>query len=86
MSIKKFLLEKGVKLTSRGFDYIEYALELCKKDKTYLYKITMRLYPAIAKKFETSASKVERAIRSAKSMHDITNGAFIKWCLIEMEE
>ena len=34
-------------------------------DPTIINKVTKELYPKIGKKFETSASKVERAIRHA---------------------
>jgi two-component system response regulator (stage 0 sporulation protein A) len=86
MSIRKFLMRNGVRLTSKGFEYIVYAIELCKEDESYLRAITTRLYPKIAEQFNDTPTRVERAMRSARKTHAITNGAFIKWCLIEMEE
>ena len=35
------------------------------EDSSYINKITKELYPEIAKRFETTPSKVERAIRHA---------------------
>lgn len=86
MSIRKFLREKGVKLTSKGFEYLVYAIELCKRDESYLRGITTKLYPQIAKKFNDKAGRVERAIRHAKPADNMGNGEFVKWCLIELEE
>ena len=41
------------------------AIKLAIENPEIINSITKQLYPAIAEKFETSASKVERAIRHA---------------------
>lgn len=52
-----------------GFNYTKEAIELVVKDATYLYRgITKRLYPDIAEKFNTTPSRVERAIRHTLEM------------------
>lgn len=49
----------------RGFAYLMTAISLCVEDYSYLWTMTERLYPTVAGAYETSASCVERSIRSA---------------------
>lgn len=49
----------------RGFAYLMTAISLCVEDYSYLWTMTERLYPTVARVYETSASSVERSIRSA---------------------
>jgi len=48
-----------------GYRYIKSAVRMAIEDHTLLDGITKRLYPAVAKKHDTTASRVERAIRHA---------------------
>ena len=48
-----------------GHQYIGYAVELVMEDSSIMHQITKRLYPAVAKHFNTTGSRVERAIRHA---------------------
>lgn len=50
----------------KGYGYTRKAVLLIIEDREkYLSKITKALYPTIAKEFETTSSRVERAIRHA---------------------
>ena len=53
----------GIRLSSRAYPYIQYAVELAEDDPTALFAVTERLYPAIAARFGVSPSSVEHAIR-----------------------
>ena len=61
--IKKLLREMGVPVNIKGYRYICYAVECLSKEKGM--KISLGLYPKVAKKFDTTGSRVERAIRHA---------------------
>lgn len=67
--IAETLKELGTPANLLGYFYLKYAIELMQQDMTLVNAITRRLYPAIATKFNTTPSKVERAIR-----HAIENG------------
>lgn len=51
-----------------GHAYVVYAIQLILKDRSYLEGVTKRLYPDIAVKFGSTASRVERAIRHAVTL------------------
>lgn len=60
----KYLLKDcGIPPHLLGYEYIGEAIELILANRKYLHHITALLYPCIAKKFNTTATKVERAIR-----------------------
>lgn len=48
-----------------GYNYAATAIKLCMDDPEFLRNITSWLYPTIAKKYNTTPSRVERAIRHA---------------------
>ena len=53
----------GVPAHIRGYQYLREAIQMSVKDMDMLGSITKTLYPEIAKKYETTPSRVERAIR-----------------------
>lgn len=55
----------GISSNLFGFNYIRYAIELIAKDESYMHSITKRLYPEIARAFNSTSQRVERAIRHA---------------------
>ena len=55
----------GVPVHIRGYQYLREAIQMSVKDMDMLGSITKTLYPEIAKKYETTPSRVERAIRHA---------------------
>lgn len=65
ISITDLLHSLGIPSHIKGFQYIRDGIELMYKDKNYINAVTKELYPAIAKKYETTSSRVERAIRHA---------------------
>ena len=63
--ITDFLLSIGMPSHIKGFHYVRYAIQLAVQDFTITGAITKQLYPAVAKRFETTNSRAERAIRHA---------------------
>lgn len=63
--ITQVLRDIGVPAHIKGYEYLRYALELTCTEREYLEDVTKRMYPDIAKHFNTTASRVERAIRHA---------------------
>ena len=49
----------------RGYQYLREAIMMSVEDSEMMGSITKILYPTIAKKYRTTASRVERAIRHA---------------------
>ena len=64
-NIHYVLLKLGVPPHLKGYAYIVYALELVLIDPNLLQHITKGLYIDVAKKYGTTPSRVERAIRHA---------------------
>ena len=63
--ITKMLHELGIPAHIKGYQYLRDAISMCVEDPTMMNSITKVLYPAIARKNKTTASRVERAIRHA---------------------
>lgn len=57
--------EVGVPAHIKGYSYLRVAIMLVLEDRQLIESITKLLYPTVAKKFNTSPSRVERAIRHA---------------------
>lgn len=57
--------EIGVPAHIKGYQYLREAIMMSVEDTEMLNSITKILYPSIAKKFQTTPSRVERAIRHA---------------------
>ncbi|MBE5867641.1 MAG: sporulation transcription factor Spo0A [Lachnospiraceae bacterium] len=57
--------EIGVPAHIKGYQYLREAIMMSVEDTAMLSSITKILYPTIAKKFQTTPSRVERAIRHA---------------------
>lgn len=57
--------EVGVPAHIKGYHYLRDAIMMSVKDMEMLGAVTKILYPAIAKKHNTTSSRVERAIRHA---------------------
>jgi len=65
ISITKTLHELGVPSHIKGYQYIREGITLVYQRPEIIGGITKELYPEIAKKFDTTVSRVERAIRHA---------------------
>ncbi len=57
--------EIGIPAHIKGYQYLREAIFMVVRDMDMLNCITKVLYPTIAKKFQTTSSRVERAIRHA---------------------
>lgn len=57
--------EIGVPAHIKGYQYLREAIIMSVEDPAMISSITKILYPTIAKKFQTTSSRVERAIRHA---------------------
>ena len=57
--------EIGVPAHIKGYQYLREAIIIAVNDMDVINAITKVLYPMVAKKFDTTASRVERAIRHA---------------------
>lgn len=55
----------GIPAHIKGYHYLREAIMLSVNDSEMLESVTKLLYPTIARKFDTSPSRVERAIRHA---------------------
>ena len=63
--ITSIFLMIGIPAHIKGYHFLREAIRTVIDTPEIINKITKELYPGIAKKFETSSSKVERAIRHA---------------------
>ncbi|MBQ4563738.1 MAG: sporulation initiation factor Spo0A C-terminal domain-containing protein, partial [Lachnospiraceae bacterium] len=61
--ISQALHQMGVPANIKGYRYLITAIELCMNDMDMLGSVTKQLYPTIAKRYDTTPSRVERAIR-----------------------
>ncbi len=59
------MVNLGFQARQRGYRYLREAVWVAYRDSAALEAITKRLYPAVAKRFDTSDKQVERAIRNA---------------------
>jgi len=65
MEVTNIIHEIGIPAHIRGYLYLRDAIMLVVKEISLLNAVTKELYPAIADKYNTTSSRVERAIRHA---------------------
>ena len=65
VSITKMLHELGIPSHIKGYQYIREAVDIIFNNPKVIGGITKELYPELAKKYSTTVSRVERAIRHA---------------------
>ena len=63
--VTDMILEIGIPAHIKGYQYIREGIMMAVNDENMLNYITKLLYPTIAKKYKTTSSSVERAIRHA---------------------
>lgn len=63
--VTNIIHEIGIPAHIKGYQYLRDAIMMAIEDMEILNSITKQLYPSIAKKFNTTPSRVERAIRHA---------------------
>lgn len=65
LTVTEILHQIGVPAHIKGYQFLRDAILLTTEDHEYINAVTKRLYPEIAKRNGTTASRVERAIRHA---------------------
>lgn len=63
--ITNIFISVGIPAHIKGYQFLREAIKMAIETPDVVNSITKKLYPAIAERFSTSASKVERAIRHA---------------------
>lgn len=63
--VTKIILDVGIPAHIKGYQYLRTGIMMAISDQDVLSAITKVLYPGIAKKYHTTSSRVERAIRHA---------------------
>ncbi|MCL2755713.1 MAG: sporulation transcription factor Spo0A [Firmicutes bacterium] len=63
--LANIFISMGIPAHIKGYKFLNEAIKLTMQTPGIINSITKQLYPTIAKHYETSASKVERAIRHA---------------------
>ncbi len=63
--ISKIFINVGIPPHIKGYSFLREGVRLAVEDPEIINNITKRLYPMIGEKYQTTASKVERAIRHA---------------------
>ena len=63
--ITNVFITVGIPAHIKGYQFLREAVKLAVEKPDIINSITKKLYPSIAKKYDTSSSKVERAIRHA---------------------
>ncbi len=65
LMVTEIIHQIGVPAHIKGYHYLREAIILSVKDDEMINSVTKILYPTVAKKFQTTSSRVERAIRHA---------------------
>ena len=68
LTVTEILHQIGVPAHIKGYQFLRDAILLTMDEPDYINAVTKRLYPEIAKKNGTTASRVERAIRHASEV------------------
>ena len=63
--VSHMMLDMGVPAHLKGYRYVRTAVLMAEADMKVVGSVTKLLYPAIAKRYNTTDGKVERAIRNA---------------------
>ena len=63
--ISNIFITVGIPAHIKGYQFLREAIKMAVENPEIINSITKRLYPEVARVFDTSASKVERAIRHA---------------------
>ncbi len=63
--VTRIIHQIGVPAHIKGYQYLRYAIMMTVEDAEIINSVTKVLYPAVAQKYGTTTSRVERAIRHA---------------------
>ena len=64
-AITDIIHDIGVPAHIKGYQYLRVAITMAVMDSSILDSVTKQLYPSVARQFQTTPSRVERAIRHA---------------------
>lgn len=65
LAVTEIIHRVGIPAHIKGYHYLRSAIMLCVNNDEMINSITKLLYPTVAKQFQTTSSRVERAIRHA---------------------
>ncbi|MBR5389866.1 MAG: sporulation transcription factor Spo0A [Clostridia bacterium] len=65
MRVTRIIHDVGVPAHIKGYQYLRESIMMAVKDMDVINAITKVLYPTVAKRYKTTSSRVERAIRHA---------------------
>ena len=63
--LRRIMVKLGIFPNLKGYDYLMSAIRIAMRDSTVIKNMTGRLYPTIAKEYDTTKGAVERGIRHA---------------------
>ncbi len=63
--VTQIMLDMGIPAHLKGYHYLREAILISERDMKTVTSVTKLLYPSIAKRYNTTEKKVERAIRNA---------------------
>ncbi|MBD5501845.1 MAG: phosphoglycolate phosphatase [Lachnospiraceae bacterium] len=64
-AVSQIMIDMGIPAHLRGYHYMRTAVIMAVKDMKVVGSVTKLLYPEIARRYNTTNGKVERAIRNA---------------------
>ena len=65
MQVTEILHQIGVPAHIKGYHYLRDSILMAVEDPEIINAVTKQLYPSVAKRYNTTSSRVERAIRHA---------------------
>ncbi|MBQ9993117.1 MAG: response regulator, partial [Clostridia bacterium] len=65
ITVTEIIHQIGVPAHIKGYHYLRYAIMTAVENPDIINAVTKQLYPSVAKQFDTTSSRVERAIRHA---------------------
>ncbi len=63
--VTRIIHQVGIPAHIKGYRYLRHAIMMVVRDSRIINEVTKTLYPTIAREFDTTSSRVERAIRHA---------------------
>ncbi|MEA4832029.1 Stage 0 sporulation protein A [bioreactor metagenome] len=64
-SVTRIIHQVGIPAHIKGYQYLRCAIMMVVRDSRIINEVTKTLYPSVAREFDTTSSRVERAIRHA---------------------
>ncbi|MGN0376675.1 MAG: sporulation initiation factor Spo0A C-terminal domain-containing protein [Suilimivivens sp.] len=64
-AVSQLMIDMGIPVHLRGYHYMRTAVMMAVEDMKVVGSVTKLLYPEIARRYNTTNGKVERAIRNA---------------------